>query len=142
MDLINQPTERKTSPHSRASLIAHWLLKCAQTFPMYGKTLDDFPDRADVFMAALADLSDGDIQDGFALAVARLTEFPVPAQIREFAIEARQVNRRRLQDEQFRNQRQLEDRTKSERFDGTDTETRRRELEEMFAVAAKKLVMP
>lgn len=109
---------------------------------MYGKTLDDFPDRSDVFASALADLSDADIQDGFDRALAMLREFPVPAQIRELAIEARTVNRRRLQDEQFRNQRQLEDRTKAERFDGTDVETRRQELGEMFAAAAKKLAMP
>lgn len=142
MDLVSQPTGRKTSPHSRRSLIANWLLKCAQTFPMYGKTLDDFPDRADVFMAALPDLSDADLHGGFECALATLREFPVPVQIRELAIEARQANHRRLQDEQFRNQRRIEDRIKAERFDGTDAETRRQEMDEMFAAAAKKLAMP
>ena len=108
---------------------------------MYGKTLNDFPERADIFVIALKDLSDAQINAGFEMVVTVLKEFPVPAQIREFAIEAARINQRKLQEESQRNQRQIEDRIKDSRFDETDAETRRKEFAEMVATAAKKVEM-
>ncbi len=105
---------------------------------MYGKTLEDFPDRPDAFRDALNDLSDAEINAGFEIAIRKLKDHPVPAEIREFATEATRENQRGLQEESVRNQRQIEDRIRDERFDGTDAETRRREFAEMVADAARK----
>ncbi len=104
-------------------------------------SLDDVPDRADAFRDALSDLSEAEINAGFELALRQLKEFPVPAEIREFAQEAARENQKRLAEESLRNQRQIEDRIRGERFDGTDAETRRREFAEMVAAAAKSKAM-
>ncbi len=133
---------KRTTEPSRITLVALWLQRCAQTFPMYGKTLADFPDRFNAFRDALSDLGDADINAGFELAIRRLTEFPVPAEIRSLATEAVQQNQTRLAEESIRNQRQIEDRLKDERFDSTDMETRRREFAEMVAEAARKKAIP
>ncbi len=130
---------RRTTEPSRISLIALWLRRCAQTFPMYGKSLNDFPDRFDSFLDALADLTDADVHAGFEGAVRTLKEFPVPAEIRELALEARRESQRKLSDQLQRDQRLIEDRAKDSRFEETDIETRRREFAEMVAAAARKL---
>ncbi len=106
---------------------------------MYGKSLNDFPDRFDSFRDALADLSDADVHAGFESAVRMLKDFPVPADIRELAAEAKRKSHERLADDLQRNQRLLEDTIKSSRFDETTAEQRRKEFADMVAAAAKRL---
>jgi len=108
---------------------------------MYGKTLEDFPDRPDAFLCALADMSEADINAGFELAVRILQEFPVPAHIRQFALDAARDNHKRLTEESRKNQRLIEDRIKDERFEETSAEERRNEFAEMVAEAARKIEM-
>jgi hypothetical protein len=109
-------------------------------FPMYGKTLSDFPTRPDAFLAALQDIGEADINSGFELAFRRLKEFPVPAQIRELAVEAALESRRRLDTDPLP-QLRLAERTKDERFDNTTPEQRKAEFDEMFRKAAEKADM-
>lgn len=106
---------------------------------MYGRTLEDFPDRPDAFLCALGDLSDADINAGFEIAVKMLQEFPVPAHIRKFASEAERDNHRRLTEQSRKNQRLIEDRIKDSRFEETSAEERRKEFAEMVAKAAREL---
>jgi hypothetical protein len=108
---------------------------------MYGKSLNDFPDRFDSFRDALADLSDADVHAGFEGAVRSLKDFPVPAEIREQAMEARRNSQQRLSDDLQRNQRLLEDKIKDSRFEETTAEERRKEFADMIAKAAKKQEM-
>src|SRR4029079_8922884 len=123
-----RPKTTRTTEPSRISLLALWLRRCAQTFPMYGKSLNDFPDRFDSFRDALADLDDADVNSGFEGALRTLKEFPVPAEIREQAFAARHENQRRISEETRRNQRLLEDKIKDERFEETTMEQRRQEF--------------
>ncbi len=108
---------------------------------MYGKTLNDFPERAEIFLMALSDLSEAEINAGFEMAVTVLAEFPVPAQIREFAVEAARISHHRLKEESLRNQRLLEDKIKDSRFDETTAEERRQEFAELVAKAARKMAL-
>lgn len=52
---------------------------------MYGKTLADYPGRLELFREALKDLPEAALDFGFNRAIRTLTEFPVPAQILDFA---------------------------------------------------------
>ena len=52
---------------------------------MYGKTLADYPGRFELFCDALTGLADANIDFGFKEALKYLTEFPVPAQVRQYA---------------------------------------------------------
>jgi hypothetical protein len=104
---------------------------------MYGKTLNDFPTRPDTFLSALSDMSDADINAGFEVACLALEEFPVPAQIRKFAIEAKLDSARRLQDDPLP-QLRLAEKNKDERFDSTTPEQRKAEFDEMFKKAMDK----
>lgn len=106
---------------------------------MYGKGLSDFPDRFDAFRDALSDLSDADVNAGFEHALRNLREFPVPADIREWAAHASRESRLRLAGGSHKKQWLLEDKTKDERFSESDVETRRQEFAEMVAAAARKL---
>jgi hypothetical protein len=108
---------------------------------MYGKTLNDYPERIEAFKYALADMAEAEINAGFEWAVRHLTDFPTPAHIRDSAVIAVNENRQKLIDQDRQNQRLIEDRTKNERFDNTDAETRRKEFAEMLAAAAKKMGM-
>jgi len=83
--LTTKKTERLAKSSSRDALLVRWLERCAETFPMYGKTLKQLPEKFDVFRMALADLATERIDFGFQEAVKNLTEFPTPAQIRQFA---------------------------------------------------------
>ncbi len=141
MAIEKKPTPKRTSMQDRISLLVLWLQRCAQTFPMYGKTLLDFPDRFNAFRDALADLSDADINAGFELAMRHCREFPLPVDIRSFAEQATKQNQQVLAEESRRNQRLIEDRVKDSRFEEADMEARRKEFAEMLASSAQKLRM-
>jgi hypothetical protein len=104
--------------------------------------MDDFPMRLEMFVLALSDLSEADINAGFELSVSLLKEFPTPAHIREFAMQANLESSRRLTEQRRLELKQLEDRNKDARFDETDLETRRKEFAEMLAEVARKKGMP
>jgi hypothetical protein len=106
---------------------------------MYGKSLEDFPDKFNGFTDALSDLSDAEINGGFEWALRHLPEFPTPAHIRDCATLAVKENRQKLTDEAARNQRLLEDKIKYSRFDETTAEERREEFAAMVAKAAQRL---
>lgn len=110
-------------------------------FPMYGKTLEDFPERIKGFEIALSDMADADINAGFEWAIRHLGEFPVPVDIRNFAVDATKGNQKHLAEESIRNQRLIEDRIKDERFEETSAEERRKEFAKMLAEAARKASM-
>ena len=78
-------TTKKTSAPLVNLLLVRWLQRCAETFPMYGKTLADYPGRFELFREATANLSDLQLDFAFKQAAAELTEFPLPAQIRQYA---------------------------------------------------------
>ena len=85
ISLFERPTTRKTKEPPVNILLVQWLQRCAETFPMYGKTLADYPGRFELFRDALAGLTDAAIDYGFKQALKYLTEFPVPAQVLEYA---------------------------------------------------------
>lgn len=105
---------------------------------MFGKSLEDFPDRINAFRDALADMKDAEVNAGFEWAVRHLTEFPTPAHIRDCAEIAMKENRQKLLEDTQKNQQLLEDKTKDERFDSTDMETRKREFDAMMRKAFEK----
>lgn len=80
-----KPTTRRTSVPVKSSLIERWLARCAATFPMYGKTLADYPEKFEAFKLALTGLKPEVMDFAFQQAIKKLFEFPMPAQILEFA---------------------------------------------------------
>ena len=103
---------------------------------MYGKTLEDFPEKFPAFLSALESLTETGINDGFQMALTKLTEFPVPAQIIEFSeIVARSIHQKRL-DSKANELRLLESQTKGDSF---DAEQRRRDVEELNAKMAARI---
>lgn len=106
---------------------------------MYGRSLSDFPERIQAFRFALAKLSEADINGGFELAIENLKEFPTPADIRELAMQAARRRHGLKPDGGLGRPFQLEERIKTERFDGATVEQLRREFNEMFdKVSAEK----
>lgn len=91
-----KPTTKRTSGQPVNLLLVRWLQQCAETFPMYGKTLADYHGRFERFHEALKGLKDNEIDYAFDQALKRLTEFPVPAQILEFANELGRPEFRRM----------------------------------------------
>lgn len=83
---------------------------------MYGKTLSDFPGRFETFREALKGLSRMDLDAAFIRAIRTLEEFPVPAQIIQFAHDE-SVNRRYEEDQRrIAAQRVEDDVRKNDRF--------------------------
>ncbi len=95
--MSERPITKKTGVPGRSSLIERWLARCAATFPMYGKTLADYPEKFEAFGLALSGLNPPMIDFAFQEAVKRLAEFPVPAQILEFAAEYQVPERREME---------------------------------------------
>lgn len=62
-------------------MIGAWLRRYAQVFPMYGKTLEQLPDRFDAFEAALSDLTPQELERGFRECLKTCREFPTPADV-------------------------------------------------------------
>ncbi len=83
---------------------------------MYGKSLDDFPDRFTVFHKAVQDIPVEDLDLAFEDCSNTCGEFPVPAQIREAAKGIRK--RRELEAYELRAQedRRRDDAIKAQRF--------------------------
>ncbi len=109
---------------------------------MYGKTLEDFPERFNAFASALADMTEAEINAGFEWALRHATDFPLPVTIRQCAEAATRSNQAKLAEEGLRNQRLIEDRIKDSRFEETSADQRRQEFADMLAEAARRKAMP
>lgn len=82
------PPKKPSSHELRVLLVAKWLKRYAEVYPMYGKTLADYPDRFDSFLAVLSDLSPESVDAGFSAVMNHPdSNFPVPGQVREAAIQ-------------------------------------------------------
>jgi hypothetical protein len=119
MDLVPKDKKKTPTPEQvRILLVGNWLKRYAQTFPMYGKTLEDFPERFGMFLKALEDQRNEDIEAGFLECVKACNGFPVPAEVldasrrnaaRRYAADA---ERKQLED------RKRDDQIKAQRFLG------------------------
>lgn len=74
-----------------SAYVDRWLRRYSQTFPMYGKRLEDFPDRHRAFLAALEGLNPEDIQAGFRECSRHCQKFPVPSEVRAAAEAHRRI---------------------------------------------------
>lgn len=123
---------------------------------MYGKTLEDFPERFEAFATVLQDLPLDAVNAGFQWCLKNSTEFPVPAEVRQAAESCMREGRIRAEFERMeREKRQLEA-VKAQRFtpaiperveltpEQRDAETKRLEAEfrEMLVEAKRKVSIP
>lgn len=82
------PPKKPSSHELRVLLVARWLKRYAEVYPMYGKTLADYPDRFNAFLEVLSDLAPESVDAGFAAVMNHPdSNFPVPGQVREAAIQ-------------------------------------------------------
>lgn len=76
-------TPKLTFEQQRILLVANWLKRYSAIYPMYGKTLVDFPERSDEFLEEFRHDDPALLDEAFAAARGACTEFPTPADIRK-----------------------------------------------------------
>lgn len=72
-----------TSEQHRILLVGNWLKRYAATYPMYGKTLDDFPERFDEFLDEFKNETPEVLDEAFKSARGNCKEFPTPYDVRQ-----------------------------------------------------------
>ena len=72
-----------TPEQHRTLLVGNWLKRYAAIYPMYGKTLADFPERFDEFLDEFKTTSPDVLDEAFRLARGACAEFPTPADVRK-----------------------------------------------------------
>src|ERR1044071_4066285 len=76
--------------------VANWLKRYSQIYPMYGKKLEDFPERPKQFLEAFKGTDPETLDTAFALARDVCREFPTPADVKEQLAKVPQSDRVRL----------------------------------------------
>lgn len=117
---------------------------------MYGKTLEDYPDRFEAFHSVLSEFSVDAMNAGFAWCLKHSDEFPVPAEVRQAVIDQMQAQEMFALTEKRRQDKLIDDAKKAERFTAaplqipatvevdraaldTETELLRQEFQDMLA---------
>lgn len=72
-----------TLEQQRILLVGNWLKRYAAIYPMYGKSLADFPERLDEFLDEFKAADPALLDEAFAAARGACTEFPTPADVRK-----------------------------------------------------------
>lgn len=65
-----------------SSCIAMWMRRYADIFPMYNKTLEEYPERPIMFLEEFETMPVDVLSEAFRRCVKTCSEFPVPAEVR------------------------------------------------------------
>ena len=82
MEIANRPSPKLTPEQRRILCVGNWLKRYSQIYPMYGKSLGDFPERFKEFLDEFQEADPDSLDAAFRAARGTCTQFPTPADVR------------------------------------------------------------